>query len=81
MTASSLQEQSRKEGTMKRREMKFVAGSVRLMPDRIGAASPVPLRAPARPKGRKPATVKPPVPEADHHVDAADLRLRRRRRT
>ena len=48
---------------MKRREIKFVAGSLQLMPDRIGAAFPVPSRAPVRRKGRRPPVAKASVQE------------------
>ena len=48
---------------MKRREIKFVAGSLQLMPDRIGTASPARSTPPARRKGRTPPPAKASVQE------------------
>lgn len=45
---------------MKRREMKFVAGSAKLAPDRMGAAAGRPARETRAHKGRKPAAVSGP---------------------
>jgi hypothetical protein len=46
---------------MKRREIKFVPGSMRLVPEGIGAASPALTRAAAARKGLKAPKRNPPV--------------------